>query len=96
MRFIVLLGAAFAMAVHAGAEVGQSVTKSVSFRACLEAIRQTASATGEVPTNIVETSTMRVVRISAADGSILVTCNGDKGTMTITPSSKRCGVDVNC
>lgn len=83
-------------AVKKGSSVGATHTSSMSFPACLELIRQTAAAVGEVPTNIVETASMRVVRISAADGSVLVTCNGSNETLTMVESSNRCGIDVNC
>lgn len=72
------------------------IKKSMSFDACLELIRATAQRTGEAPTNIIETKSLRVVRFPAQDGSLLVTCNGDAKTLTMQPSSKRCGKDVVC
>ncbi len=96
MRF--LIGALMAVtAFHpAAADVGQTTTTRVSFEACLETIRQMAQTLGSAPTNIVETQDTRVVRLPAADGSVLVTCSRAKGTMSLTPSSRQCGVDIEC
>lgn len=89
-----LLGASLALAAshYAAADVGPATVRSVSFEACQETIRQMAQTLGVAPTNIVETSDTRVVRLPAADGSLLVTCSRAKGTMALTPSSRQCGV----
>lgn len=70
--------------------------ESMSFVKCLASIRALGAQTGTTPTNIIETENLRVVRFPAADGSMLVTCNGIEGFRVINLSSKRCGVDVNC
>lgn len=80
----------------AWAAVGESITKPMRYSACLAFISQTAQISGATPVNIIETSSLRVVRIQAQDGSVLLTCDKDKGTMTLVPSSSKCGEDVNC
>ncbi len=75
---------------------GQTVTKSMSFEACLETIRQMATTLGIAPTNVVETSILRMVRLPAADGSLLVTCSKPDQKMILQPTSNVCGVDVEC
>ncbi len=75
---------------------GQAITKSMSFEACLETVRQMATTLGITPTNIVETSILRMVRLPAADGSVLVTCSKPDQKMVLQPTSKVCGVDVEC
>lgn len=84
------------IATPAVAEVGEPIVKPMAFEACLETVRSIGQSTGSAPVNIVETNDTRVVRMAAADGSLLVTCSRAKGTMTMTPSSRRCGVDVEC
>lgn len=78
------------------ADVGQTTVRQVSFEACVETIRQMGQTLGAAPTNIVETRDTRIVRLPAADGSVLVTCSRANGTMALTPSSRECGVDVEC
>lgn len=80
----------------AWAAVGESITKPMRYSACLAFISQTAQISGATPVNIIETSSLRVVRIQAQDGSVLLTCDKEKGTMMLVPSSSKCGEDVNC
>lgn len=96
MRFLIGSLVAATMFTPAKAEVGETTVTRVSFEACLETIRQMAQTLGTAPTNIVETSDTRIVRLPAADGSVLVTCSRAKGTMALTPSSRQCGVDIDC
>jgi hypothetical protein len=70
--------------------------EGMPYAKCLASIRQLATQTGTAPTNIIETDNLRVVRFPAADGSMLVTCNGLEGFRVINLSSNTCGVDVNC
>lgn len=80
----------------AHAAVGKAITKPMRYSACLAFIAQTAQISGAAPVNIVETPNLRIVRIPAEDGSVLLTCNGSKSTMTLVPSSNTCGSDVDC
>ena len=41
------------------------------------------------PVNIVETDTVRMIRIPTVDGSVLVTCSRDDQKMILTKSSGR-------
>lgn len=96
MKAAITVGAIIVGVGSAYAAVGAKTVKKVSFEACLETIRVTAQNIGAAPTNIVETSGLRVVRLPAAEGSVLVTCDRSAGTMTLVPSTRTCGVDVNC
>lgn len=96
MRSLIILAVMVCGVAATHAAVGQKTVKKMSFEACLATIRMTSQNLGVAPTNIVETSGMRVVRMPAAQGSLLVTCNKAAGTMTLTPSTRTCGVDVAC
>ena len=64
----------------------ESVTKTMSFNACLQVIKNTATQLGVAPKNIVETNDMRMVRFKTSDGSVLVTCSRPDYTMVLTKS----------
>lgn len=66
----------------------QSSSKSMSFDDCLRVIQNTATQLGVAPTNIVETSEMRMVRFPSSDGSVLVTCSRPDRKMVMTVSKK--------
>lgn len=87
-----LLGA---VSIHP-AKAEQTTSRAMSFDACLELIRETATGLGVAPVNIVETSILRMVRFPAADGSILVTCSAPDKKAIIQQTDNVCGVDVNC
>ncbi len=64
----------------------QTETRSMSFDACLQAIRGAASDLGVAPINIVETNDLRVVRFPTRDGSVLISCSRPDGKMVVTKS----------
>jgi len=61
-------------------------TVAMSFDSCNGHIRTTAGKLGIAPVNIVETNSMRIVRFPATDGSVLVTCSAEDGTMAVIRS----------
>jgi hypothetical protein len=73
----------------------QTTTKVMSFEACLATIQYMATKLG-APTNIVETSILRIVRFPATDGSVLMTCSAPDQKMVLTQTDNVCGVDVEC
>jgi hypothetical protein len=58
----------------------------MSFETCLATISSVATELGVAPTNIVETSIMRIVRFNTVDGSVLVTCSAPDHKMVLTRS----------
>jgi hypothetical protein len=74
------------IAASGAAFSAESTTKTMSFEACLEAIRSVASDLGVAPINIVETNDLRMVRFPTADGSVLVTCSRPDRKMVLTIS----------
>lgn len=72
---------------HAGTRVVLSEERS--FEACVATIQATATKLGVAPTNIVETTILRIVRFNTNDGSgksILVTCSGPDKKMIVNES----------
>jgi len=63
----------------------ETCSKELAFADCLGVIQQTAEEFGVAPVNIVETSSVRMVRFPTDDGSVLVTCTLE-GQMAITRS----------
>lgn len=86
----------FACIAAGGAAQGETIKETMGFDQCLETIRLVATKSGVVPVNIVETEGVRVVRMPAPDGSLLVTCNRAQRLMIMQPSTKVCGRDVVC
>lgn len=66
-----------------------SVSRSMSFEACLATIRSTATDLGAAPENVVESSIARIVRFRTSDGSVLVTCSKPDNKLIITRSPGR-------
>lgn len=64
----------------------ESTSKSMSFEACLQLIQRTATQLGVAPTNVVNTSDMRMVKFFTSDGSVLVTCSRPDQKMVMTVS----------
>jgi hypothetical protein len=58
----------------------------MSFDACLATIEQVSTDLGVTPVNVIETTTVRMVRFNTADGSVLVTCSAPDEKMVITRS----------
>lgn len=87
---------AAAILVVGGGASAETIKKTMGFDQCLATIRSVATQSGVAPVNIVETDGIRVVRIPAPDGSLLVTCSRALGMMTLQPSTKKCGRDVVC
>lgn len=63
-----------------------TMTKRMSFQECLQTIRGMATDLGVAPTNIVETSELRIVRFNTSDGSVLVTCSAADGKLVAVQS----------
>jgi len=84
------------VAITCAARADSTQTSSISFEQCVATIQATATKLGTVPVNIVETSILRIVRFSAADGSMLITCSKPDRKMIVQLSANRCGVDVEC
>jgi hypothetical protein len=63
-----------------------SSSKSMPFRECLATIEQVSTDLGVTPINVIETTTVRMVRFNTADGSVLVTCSEPDEKMVITRS----------
>lgn len=63
-----------------------TMTKRMSFAECLQTIRGMATDLGVAPTNIVETSELRIVRFNTSDGSVLVTCSAADGKLVAVQS----------
>ena len=72
-------------------------TRSMSFAACQQALRQTIQTTGVRPwdvVRIIDTDGYSVTRVCTSDGSILITCNGPDRKMAVTKSPYRDGCPV--
>lgn len=69
----------------------ESSSQTMSFEACLQVIRQTASQLGVAPINVVETNILRMVRFCSDDGSVLVTCSQPDQKLVVTRSPHRQG-----
>jgi hypothetical protein len=65
----------------------ESTSRSMSFPACLELIRATATDLAVAPINLVETDILRMVRFNTTDGSVLVSCSAldEKVVLTRSP-----------
>ena len=63
-------------------------TRSMSFEACLSAIRSTSSEVGAAPVNIVETNDTRIVRWTTADGSVVMACSRADSKMVVTVTKR--------
>lgn len=63
-----------------------STSRAMSFDRCIDSIQGVATELGMAPTNIAETSTVRIVRFNTVDGSVLVTCSRPDRKMVITRS----------
>jgi len=63
-----------------------TMTKSMDFQTCLRTIQSMASEFGVAPTNIVETTEVRMVRFNTSDGSVLVTCSAADRKMVAVQS----------
>ena len=59
------------------------------FEQCLAEIARIATKFGMAPTNIVETTALRMVRFPTSDGSVLVTCSRDDSKMVLTKSDRK-------
>lgn len=66
-----------------------TMTKRMSFQECLQTVRSMATDLGVAPTNIVETSELRIVRFNTTDGSVLVTCSAADGKLVAVQSPHR-------
>lgn len=63
-----------------------SAEQPMSFGECNRHIRAMADEFGTTPSNIVDSSAMRVVRFPATDGSVLVTCDAIDEKMIVVNS----------
>jgi hypothetical protein len=84
-KLMVVAVCAFAL----DASAMESQSRPMGFEQCLELIRNTATQLGVAPKNVVETSTVRIVRFVTSDGSVLVTCSRADQKVTITRSERR-------
>ena len=64
----------------------ETVTRTMSYRDCINQISVVATQFGVAPINIVETSAMRTVRFPTSDGSVLVTCSRPDRKMVLIRS----------
>jgi hypothetical protein len=81
---------------EASADTANFASSVSSFADCLSGISKIATEFGATPINVVETSSMRVVRFSVTDGSVLVTCLRTAPFMSLAKSDRRCGYSVSC
>lgn len=88
MRTFIPALAIACLASTAQAQVSSS-SQTMSFDQCLATIRQTATQLGVAPINVVETSSLRIVRFNTVDGSVLVTCSRDDNKMVVTKSPRQ-------
>lgn len=58
----------------------------MSFEECNRTIRSSADQLGITPSNIVDSNAMRVVRFSAGDGSVVITCDAIEGKIILVKS----------
>ena len=71
-----------------------TTTRSMSFAACQQTLRQTIQTMGVLPWDvmrIIDTDGYSVSRVCTSDGSILITCNGPDRKMAVTKSPYRDG-----
>ena len=87
-HLITLLPLALAAAILPSAATAEtsSITRSMSFEACVATIQKLAGQLGAAPINIVETSDLRIVRFMTVDGSVLITCSRPDRKAIITQS----------
>lgn len=76
--------------------MGESRGYEMEFGKCLGFLAEAGGVSGQAPINIVETNIVRMVRLPASDGSILLTCSRPDQKLVVTLSSSRCGTEVNC
>ena len=58
--------------------------ETVSFEGCLKVIKMTSQQSGLSPKLTIDTSDMRVAEFKAPDGVLLITCDRDAKTVTIS------------
>ena len=71
-----------------------TTTRSMSFAACQQTLRQTIQTMGVLPwdvVRIIDTDGYSVPRVCTSDGSILITCTGPDWKMAVTKSPYRDG-----
>lgn len=76
--------------------MGESRSYEMEFGQCLGFLAEAGGVSGQAPVNLVETSIMRVVRLPASDGSILLACSRPDRKLVVALSHSRCGQEVNC
>lgn len=76
--------------------MGESRGYEMEFGQCLGFLAEAGGVSGQAPINIVETNIVRVVRLPASDGSILLTCSRLDRKLVVTLSRSRCGAEVSC
>jgi hypothetical protein len=76
--------------------MGESRSYEMEFEKCLGFLAEAGGIFGRAPINIVETNIVRVVRLPASDGSILLTCSRPDRKLVVALSHSRCGAEVNC
>lgn len=73
--------------VHSVSSDGMpTVTKTMDFQVCLQAVQTMATDLGVAPINIVETTALRIVRFNTSDGSVLVTCSREDNKLVMVQS----------
>ena len=64
----------------------ESTSKAMDFETCIKSIQMVSEELGIAPTNIVETSQLRMVKFYTSDGSVMITCSklDRKQVITVT------------
>jgi hypothetical protein len=64
----------------------ESTSEAMDFDTCIKTIQAVATKLGVTPTNIVETSQLRIVKFYTTDGSVMISCSKPdrKRVVTVT------------
>jgi hypothetical protein len=86
MRF--LSAGLSALLVSAGgwaeaSESGFSRTERMAFGECVLLMKEVSDELGVMPTSILQTKDVRIIRIEAADGVVILTCSRPDGTLVL-------------
>lgn len=72
-----------ALANPAFAQGEQTRRETMDFSQCLNLIDEVAEELGSNPTSILRTRDVRIIRIDAPDGAVILTCNRVDNTMVL-------------
>lgn len=71
------------------AEIPSLRREVMPFHRCIGLIKELSDSLGATPIGVLQTRDVRIVRIEAIDGIVLVTCSRPDGTVTVARQERR-------